>query len=120
MGKTKCLDCGKYDKFSKGLCLGCWKINHAKPIRKISEKHQKTISEYGLIRKEFLKENPSCQIKLNGCTRIATEIHHSKGKSSKEQYLKKEDFVATCRSCHNYVEAHPKFAKENGFSKNRL
>ena len=120
MGKKKCLDCGKYDRFSKGLCLGCWKINHAKPIKKISEKHKKTISEYSIIRKSFLEKNPNCKARLKGCGIKATEIHHEKGKSSKEQYLNEADFLPVCRSCHTYIEENPEFAKEKGFSKNRL
>lgn len=124
--RKKCLDCGKYDKFSKGLCLGCWKVQHAKPIRKISEKHQKTIDAYKIVKKNFFDKKRQadgkvlCEIKLEGCTKEATECHHSAGKSSKLQYLNEDDFIPTCRNCHRYVEEHPAFAKENGFSKNRL
>lgn len=118
--RKKCLDCGKYDKFSKGLCQSCWKMKFGKPIRKISEKHQKTVNEYSGIRKEFLEKYPNCQAKLKGCLIKADQVHHQSGKSSKEQYLKVEDFLAVCGNCHTYIEEHPAFAKENGFSKNRL
>ena len=118
--RKKCENCGKYDKFSKGLCKGCWQIKHGKPIRKISVKHQQTINEYSVIRKEFLEKNPNCQVRLKGCLIKADQIHHQAGKSSKKQYLNEDDFLAVCGNCHSFIEVHPEFAKANGFSKSRL
>lgn len=118
--RKKCENCGKYDKFSKGLCKGCWQIKHGKPIRKISVKHQQTINEFKTIVKRLLEKRPHCEARLKGCTHKATDPHHMAGKPSKEQYLNEEDLLPVCRSCHDYIELHPEFAKANGFSKNRL
>lgn len=118
--RKKCLDCGRYDRFSKGLCKGCWKIKFGKPIRKVSVKHQQTINDYKVIRKSFLEKHAVCEAKLKDCTGTATEVHHIAGKSCKEQYLNEDNFLPVCRNCHKYIEEHPEFAKENGFSKNRL
>ena len=102
--RKKCENCGKYDKFSKGLCKGCWQIKHGKPIRKISVKHQQTINEFKVIAKRFLEKRPYCEAKLKGCTYKATDPHHIAGKISKEQYLNEEDLLPVCRSCHTIIE----------------
>ena len=120
MGKKKCLDCGKYDRFSKGLCLGCWKINHAKPIKKISEKHKKTISEYSVIRKSFLEKNPNCKAKLKGCGIKATEVHHIIPKRSKETWLDENNFLSVCRQCHDWIHQNNVEAQKLGLLKSKL
>ncbi|HAY3553758.1 hypothetical protein [Elizabethkingia meningoseptica] len=107
--------------FGKGLCKPCYLRLNNKPINKISQKHKELLIEYTVIRKEFLEScNYTCQVKLNGCTTVATDIHHISGKHSKELYLNPKFFLSTCRSCHKYIEEHPVFAYENGFSVKRL
>ncbi|OPC53429.1 hypothetical protein [Elizabethkingia bruuniana] len=103
--------------FGKGLCKPCYLRINNKPINKISQKHKELLSEYTVIRKEFLEScNYICKPNLENCTRKATEVHHMKGKVSKELYLNPKYFLPTCSSCHKYIEEHPEFAYENGFS----
>ena len=59
------------------------------------------------------------ELKLKGCKRIATEIHHKASKIGK-LYTDINNFLAVCRNCHTWIEENPKEAKELGFSKNRL
>jgi hypothetical protein len=59
---------------------------------------------YKPIREEFLKAHPDCQLKLQGCTFVSTEIEHRQGKSSKELYLDSTKWFAVCRNCHTLVE----------------
>lgn len=71
--------------FGKGLCKPCYLRLNNKPINKISQKHKELLSEYTVIRKEFLEScNYICKPNLENCTRKATEVHHMKGKVSKE------------------------------------
>ncbi len=118
--RKKCENCGKYDKFSKGLCKGCWQIKHGKPIRKISVKHQQTINEYSVIRKEFLEKNPNCQARLKGCMIIASDIHHVIPKRSKETYLDVNNFKSVCRTCHNWIHENDLEARKLGLLKSKL
>lgn len=89
-----------------------------KPIPKVSAKQLENLKKYRKVRDEFMK-NKLCEAKLNGCTGKATDLHHAKGKVG-ELLTDKRYFKALCRSCHSYIEVHPEFAKENGYSLNRL
>mgnify|MGYP003595656112 CR=1 FL=1 len=114
-------ECGEMKYlFSKGMCKSCWAKLHKKPINPMSEKHKKTIEEYKPIRKKFLEENPICQanVKCNGAE--ATDVHHTKKKSSKKDWLDSNYFLAVCRDCHCWIEINPTEAKRLGLSINHL
>jgi len=88
------------------------------PIRKVSIKLSKEQAVYRGKRIIFLAENTNCFAKFNGCFGEATDVHHSRGRG---RYLNDTTtWLPLCRSCHNYIETHPKEAKERGYSKNRL
>ncbi len=74
---------------------------------------------YGHLRNAFMERHPYCQARIPGCKIEATEIHHKAGRSG-QALIDEENFLAVCRSCHDYIEGHPKEAKERGFSENRL
>ncbi len=90
-----------------------------KPIPKISQKQIERLAQYRKVRDQFMKDHPTCQARLESCTIKATDIHHAKGKIG-DLLMDKRYFKALCRSCHSYLEVHPNFAKEQGFSLNRL
>lgn len=73
---------------------------------------------YNELRKQFLEENPFCQCGQPGCTKIATQCHHRKGRGILLLVIK--FFLAVCDSCHKKIESSPEWAKENGFSLLRL
>lgn len=101
-----CSECGKEGplfRSSPKLCQSCAR-KYQKPINKISDKHKQTLKEYKPVREEFLKAHPECQLKFVDCTRVATEIEHRQGKSSKELYLDSSKWFAVCRACHSKVE----------------
>ena len=102
--KKKCLNGCNYPRFSKGLCKLCWQKQYAKPIKKVSESHRKTLDEYSPKRKLFLSTRPLCEMKLEGCTRKAVCIHHKKAKHSKALYLDETYWMPACISCNNRVE----------------
>ncbi len=145
----KCSECLKVTKLIAKRCPQCyWK--HRNMIKKSEAKHKnpmdpeslnsnKTVYRkkksiiipkqskkrrsqnvlYSKKRRIFMEQNKYCQANLSNCTILATDLHHKRGRIGKlltdERY-----FLAVCRSCHNYIESHPIFAKEKGFSLNRL
>src|SRR5690606_24927367 len=90
-----------------------------KPILKVSDKQMGRLAKYRKVRDEFMKQHPTCQAKLPGCTIKATDTHHAKGKIG-DLLTDKRYFKALCRNCHRTVEESPEMAKEKGLSLNRL
>lgn len=74
--------------------------------------------KYSALRKKFLEDRPFCEAKLEGCTRVATDLHHSRGRGI--YFLDLKTFKAMCANCHGIVERKPKMAKKKGLSKSRL
>lgn len=69
------------------------------PIKKLSKKREAQNKIYLVLRKEFLEQNPYCQIKFEGCSNLSVEVHHSEGRIG-TLLTNVEYFVATCRNCH--------------------
>lgn len=118
--KKICLNCNE-EKFifGKGLCDKCYRIQ-LKPIKKISEKQKSIVSEYKIVRAEFLKSNPLCRARLEECTVIATDVHHLIGKSNREKYIDSRYFMPLCRSCHEKIERGGSWVYEMGFKLRRI
>ena len=107
-------------------CKDCWySKNPVKlpkqraPINKIGAKRKKEMSIYDKRRLAFLALHKWCQSSLPGCTKMATEVHHKKGRVG-DNYLDMATWLATCNSCHRWIEEHPEKAKELGLSESRL
>jgi hypothetical protein len=88
------------------------------PKKKVTEKRKSQLIEYSKLRVQFLSQHKYCAVKLPGCTILATEIHHQKGR---ENYLLLDTqyWLPVCRSCHNTITEHSKLAIEKGFSISR-
>ena len=87
-----------------------------KPIAKVSDKRKIENLKYTAQRIIFLgkKENKKCPI----TGKPTTDVHHKKGRVGSlflERY-----WVALSREGHKFVEENPEWAKENGYSLNRL
>lgn len=115
--KKLCSVCGEYKILWKSFPPTCNSCKSKSPIKKISDKHKKTLKEYKVIKEEFLKNYTTCQVKLSpDCTYDkGVYIHHISGKSSKELYLDKNNFIACCNPCNDYLEKFSKEAYEKGF-----
>lgn len=74
-----------------------------KPIAPLSKKRTEENKEYLALRKVYLQNHPYCDVKLRGCTKLSTEIHHAK-KRTGYRLTDVENFVAICRNCHTKVE----------------
>lgn len=128
--KTKQCKCGAefqpYNSFQKFCSSACkfkygppvnLKLKPMKPIPKVSKKRQIKNLQYSVLRTEFLgkKENQICPI----TGKPTTDIHHKKGRVG-ELFLDTKYWVALSREGHRFVEENPEWAKENGYSLNRL
>lgn len=89
-----------------------------KPIRQYSKKRSKENRTYSTQRKQFL-EDKECVAKLEGCTGVATDVHHTEGRVG-DGFLDVGTWKALCRNCHKIVEHNPLLAKSLGLSKSRL
>jgi len=84
-------------------------------IPKFSERQKKLIHLYSVVRKQFLKDYPNCGV----CGKEAKQVHHKLGRIA-GRMLDTSEWLSVCESCHHEIEMRPEWAKENGYSKNRL
>lgn len=101
-------------KYAKQVNL---KLKSMKPINKVSDKRKIENAKYSVLRIEFLgkKENQICPI--TGWS--TTDIHHKKGRIG-DLFLDTRYWIALSREGHQHVEDNPEWAKENGYSLDRL
>jgi hypothetical protein len=87
-----------------------------RPIKKMSKKREVENKIYLEKRKVFLRNNPQCAVypELE-----ATECHHKMGRTG-SLFLDERYWLAVSRKAHQEIENNPKWAKENGYSLNRL
>jgi hypothetical protein len=85
----------------------------------VSSKRAKEEREYSKKRKDFLNRYRICQAGLKMCTHEATTVHHMEGRIG-DLLNDESKWLAVCLPCHEWVETHPKEAKELNLSKNRI
>lgn len=112
----------------KKICKQCWngvKTTKAKPtaVKRVLPSHSFKRSKeemlYTAKRIIFLNEHSMCEAHLPGCLNVSQQVHHKKGRIS-ELLLDTKYWLAVCDSCHKWIEANSKLAKEMGFSLSRL
>lgn len=109
-------ECKQAEKIYQSLKLDGKNKNSA-PIKKVSEKRSVENLKYLAQRIVFLgkPENKICPI----TKKPTSDVHHKKGRIG-SLLLDERYWVALSREGHAYVEENPKWAKENGYSLNRL
>ena len=86
-----------------------------KPLKRValsplSKKQSKRLREYSKLRKAYLEKHPVCE----GCGEMeATDIHHKNHRGENTNNV--DDWMATCRRCHDSIHKHPEFAREKGW-----
>lgn len=86
---------------------------------KVSPKREELNKEYFKLVEQFKKDNPECKANVNEyCTKTTDDPHHKKGRG--KFLLDVSSWLPVCRSCHQFLEQHPKEAKEKGWSESRL
>lgn len=86
-------------------------------IPKVGDKRKIQNLKYSAQRVVFLgkAENKICPI----TKWPTTDVHHKKGRIG-DLLLDEKHWIALSREGHNYVEDNPEWAKENGYSLDRL
>lgn len=90
-------------------------IKVVKPVQIYSAKRAKQQIEYVAIVEEMLKENPYCDIKEEGCTKLATGLHHMK-KRSPDTITDRNFLKRACDNCNSWCELFPLEAIAKGHS----
>lgn len=88
-----------------------------KRVRAVSVKREAENILYHKNKKKYLKEFITCEVRE--CGNKSTEVHHKSGRIG-QLIHNTLYFLATCRSCHRYIEDNPFWSKEQGYSLNRL
>lgn len=120
--KKVCTECGNEDYiFSKGRCKPCAQKSYSKPkskkkwIAPISKGQADRLAVYRKKKDRFMKANPNCKV----CGKNEITLHHMKGRIG-DNLIDESTFLAVCFECHRKIEENPKWAKDNGYSKDRL
>lgn len=112
----------------KRYCKSCWSAHNSqpkkptaikKPIPPRSSKREVQDAVYSVLRIKFLKEHIMCEAHLPGCTQSSTDVHHKRGRIG-TLLTEIKYWLAVCRHCHDWIEAHPEESKEKGLSLDRL
>lgn len=84
-----------------------------------SEKRKQDQKEYVKIVKDMLAENPNCEVKMEGCSKIATGLHH-KQKRGPKNFLNRENLIRACNNCQLFIELNSKKALASGLTVSRF
>ena len=108
-------------------CRYCWLKDHSaplpkklpKPIKPKSDKKSIQDQLYSVLRNKFFQNdnNKSCKARLQGCTLVASDIHHLySGSSRSEHYLNVKEWLPVCRNCHK--KSHDDLTKDEAIALN--
>ena len=120
-----CPDCGNTEPkpLVAGYCQFHYWQSKKKPIvfkpKKISsfsQKKQKELATYRVLRDKYFKENPICEFK--DCNSTEIDLHHKK--SRKYHLCDVSIFMSLCRKHHNWVHENDKEARELGYILNSI
>lgn len=89
-----------------------------KPIPRVSAKRQKENRKRSTVLAELRAENPMCA--MPGCTKPGVDGHELLRRSAAGSITDKANLRLLCRSDHQYVTEHPKWAMENGWQISRF
>lgn len=118
----------QYNSLQRYCSSACQVAHKGKPkkIKQVSDKRKEDNEIYSILRKQFLEKFPICPI----TNKPTTDIHHKKGrKGYADDWARENDislfldvrfWVALSREGHCFVEDNPIWAKENGYSLNRI
>jgi hypothetical protein len=109
-----CINEGRYCRIHIG-----YSVPVKADISKKSDKQKELDKKYNKVRKAFIALNNVCQANLEGCTKVAADVHHKAGRATEELYLNPKLFLPVCRNCHTIIEKNPAFSKQQGFSVSR-
>lgn len=110
--------------------MQCYKKEYSKPlkrtslkktpisIKKATKKRIQQYAEYKKLRAKYLEANSICEIQSNGCTYMATELHHKGGREN-DRLLDVDYYCATCHHCHSQSTVNSAQSIKDGHSVSR-
>jgi hypothetical protein len=87
-------------------------------VQRRNKKRKAQEDEYSYRRRVWFSDPLNRICEVGGCWRDASQIHHKKGRIG-ELLLDERYWMSVCHKCHDYIEKHPEWAKEKGYSLNR-
>lgn len=95
-------------------------VKPKKEIPKKSDKQKEIDKELKKMYLVFLSkpENKYCKVKQPGCTKVATVVHHLRGRIG-DQVFEVKDWMPSCPLCNIVLENDPK-AREKGLKKSKF
>lgn len=109
---------------ANGYCIGhqgygAIVVKPKKVIPKRSDSMKEKMKEYKPLMIAYLAKNKVCKLKMDGCTKVATCVHHTKGRIG-EQLMKVEDWRPSCTNCNLQVEIKDLEARSKGLKKSKF
>jgi hypothetical protein len=109
--------CPRHNRENRKAETDALKVKKKYVIPKTSPKMKQELKTYSVLRKEYLKKHPECQLKLIGCVSEATDIHHldKRGKNLNNT----DTWLSACRPCHSTLhdKLSAKEARDLGLKK---
>lgn len=84
-------------------------------LNQVSDRQRERKKAYKIVREDYLFHNLRCERCIKS---FASDIHHKKGRIG-DNLFDHTTFMAVCRPCHAYIEAHPAEAKAKGWMRPR-
>lgn len=79
------------------------------PLRKVSKKQSKRLTEYAKVKADYMKDHLVCEM----CGDRSRQLHHKRGRG---RYLCDPFFFAAlCAWCHNKIHENPNWARATGW-----
>lgn len=90
------------------------------PIAKRSDKMNEAMKGLKKQYAEYLvkPENKYCQLKMEGCNKIATVVHHTRGRTGK-LLTDEQHWLPSCENCNIKVEQKDGEARDKGLKKSK-
>lgn len=83
------------------------------PLRRVSKKREIENRRYRTLRRIFLIAHRVCE--TGACSRAADDVHHKAGRGKNLNRV--DTWLAVCRTCHDWIHAHPNEARTRGLLK---
>lgn len=91
-----------------------------KPLRQQSAKRRAENRVRDAVKRRLVAERgPWCQARLDGCDGLAVDAHELLARSAVGSITDESNIILVCRSCHDWIGAHPREATALGLRRSR-
>lgn len=112
----------QYNVFSNKYCRKHQYMRDNAPKQKLNRFSKKRLAinkeQYQPAARQFVKDNPLCNIKSPVCTGHSHCVNHRKGKAGTYLLIDRQYWESSCFACNNWIEANDQWARERGHKLN--